>query len=194
MHGEISEPLAAHITNVVFPRPTRPTETTPDSTPDGSHCDMGPSEDLTAQDIDTLLGAVRVPFDFSHSCHHVASRENSENDKQSKRNSLWWYHPIFEARAKADIRRTLSALLPSDPAQDPPFPGAGEVLPRPSGARIWAERLEEDASGPRPLDSGLGHKPRRVAVNPFFSTNGVRPLHYTELTKTSWFTATGGGG
>jgi hypothetical protein len=135
---------------------------------------MGLSEDLTARDLDVLLDAVPLPFDFSLARRHLASRGMGENDEQGEESSLWWYHPIFEARAKADIRRTLSALLPSDPAQDPPFPigAAGgwkaEVRPRQSRARIWAERLE-DAFGPGPLDRGLGRKPRRVAVSPFFS-------------------------
>jgi hypothetical protein len=75
---------------------------------------------------------------------------------------------------QADIRRTLRALLPSDPAQDPPFPigGAGgrkaQVRPRQSWAWIWAGRLE-DAFGPGLLDRELGRKPRRLAVSPFFS-------------------------
>jgi hypothetical protein len=69
-------------------------------------------------------------------------------------------------------------LLPSDPAQDPPpiasddLGGDGswrraEVVPRQSGARMWAERLE-GAFGPGPLDRGMGRKPRRVAVSLFF--------------------------
>ena len=172
MNGE--ESLATHITNVVSPRSTRPTETAPDSTPDDSHCGMEASEDLTAQDIDNLLGAVPVPFDFSLSRRHLPSHE----DRRSEENSLWWHHPIFEARAKADIRRTLSALLPSDRSQDPPFPGdtdgwKAEIRPRQPGARIWAERLE-DAFGPGPLDRGLGRKP---PVSPFFFTHGARPPH-----------------
>lgn len=137
---------------------------------------MGLSEDLTARDLDVLLDAVPLPFDFSLARRHLASRGMGENDEQceGEESSLWWYHPIFEARAKADIRRTLRALLPRDPAQDPPFPigGAGgwkaEVRPRQSRARIWAERLE-DAFGPGPLDRGLGRKPRRLAVSPFSS-------------------------
>jgi hypothetical protein len=169
MNGEVSEPLATRITNVVFPRPTRPTETAPDCTPDGSRCGMELSEDLTAQDIDTLLGAVPVPFDLSLSRRHLASRGNGENDGQSEEKSLWWHHPIFEARAKADIRRTLSALLPSDPSQDPSPVGMGgwraEVRPRRSGAQIWAERLE-DAFGPGPLNRGLSRKPCQVVVSP----------------------------
>lgn len=131
-------------------------------------------EDFTAQDLDILLGAVPVPFDFSLAHHHLASREKGKNDENSEEGTLWWYHPIFEARAKADIRRTLRAFLPSDPAQDPPFPigGAGgrkaEIRPRQSRARVWAERLE-DAFGPGPLDRGLGRKPRRLAVSSFLS-------------------------
>jgi hypothetical protein len=132
---------------------------------------MGLSEDLTARDLDILLDAVPVPFDFSLARRHLASREKGGNEEQSEE-SLWWYHPIFEARAKADIRRTLG-FLPSDPAKDPPFPigrvggWKAEVRPRESRARIWAKRLE-DAFGPGPLDRGLGRKPRRVAVSPFF--------------------------
>jgi hypothetical protein len=155
-----------------------------------SHRGMGLSKDLTARDIDILLDAVPVPFDFSLARRHLASPKKGENEEQSEESSLWWYHPIFEARAKADIRRTLAAFLPSDPAQDPPFPigGAGgwkaEVRPRESRARIWAERLE-DAFGPGPLDRGLGRKPRRLAVSLFFSHYGwgLAPLYYyTELT------------
>jgi len=62
----------------------------------------------------------------------------------------------------------LRALLPADPAQDPPLPGTGadgwraEIRPRQSRARIWAERLE-DAFGPGPLNRGMGRKPRRIA-------------------------------
>ena len=172
-NGEVSEPLATHITNVVFPRPTRPTEAVPDSIPDGPRCGTEPPEDLTAQDIDTLLDAVPVPFDFSLTRHHLASRENGENDGQSEENPLWWHHPIFEERAKADIRRTLSALLPSDPSQDPsPVEMGGwraEVRPRRFGAQIWAERLE-DAFGPGPLNRGLGRKPCRVVVSPSLPT------------------------
>src|SRR6266403_859882 len=168
MNGEVSDPVP--------PRPTRPTDsetTLLDHTRDGSLCGMEPLEDVTERDIDILLDAVPVPFNFSLSRHHLTSLKNGENDGQ--RNSLWWYHPIFEARAKADIRRTLSALLPEDPAQDPPFPigSAGgwksEMRPRQSGARIWAERLE-DAFGPGPFNRGLGRKPCRVAVSPSLST------------------------
>jgi len=132
------------------------------------------SEDLTARDIDALLGAVPLPFDFSLSRRHLATHDNGggESDGGNEESSLWWYHPTFEARAKADIRRTLGALLPADPAQDPPPFGSldpdgwrAEMLPRESGARMWAERLE-DAFGPGPLDRGMGRKPRRVAVSP----------------------------
>jgi hypothetical protein len=179
-HDKVSEPLATHTPASALARPTRSLETIPDSILEyamrRSRRGMGLSEDLTAQDLDILLDAVPVPFDFSLARRHLASGENNE---QSEESSLWWYHPIFEARAKADIRRTLSALLPSDPAQDPPFPiGAAsgwkaEVRPRQSRARIWAERLE-DAFGPGPLDRGLGRKPRRVAASPFFWDS---PLH-----------------
>jgi hypothetical protein len=107
---------------------------------------MEPSQGLTAQDI-----------------------ENGENDGPSDENSLWWYHPIFEARAKADIRRNLRELLPSDPSQNPsPVDMGGwraEVRPRQSGARTWAERLE-DAFGPGPLNRGLGPKPCPVMSSP----------------------------
>lgn len=172
MNDRFSEPRATHTPTPALARPTRSLETIPDSTSEYGmrrfRRGMGPSEDLTARDLDILLDAVPVPFDFSLARRHLASHEKGEKDGQSEESSLWWYHPIFEARAKADIRRTLSALLPSDPAQDPPFPigGAGgrkaEVRPRQSRARIWAERLE-DAFGPGPLDRGLGRKPRRVA-------------------------------
>ena len=181
---EPSGPLATHTPTPAFARPTRPSETIPDSIPE--YGIRRSRRDLTARDLDVLLDAVPVPFDFSLAYHHLASHKKGENDGQSEESSLWWYHPIFEARAKADIRRTLKATLPSDPAQDPPFPigGAGgwkaEVRPRQSWARIWAERLE-DAFGPGPLDRGLGRKPRRVAVSHFFSMDGVRPLH--RLTK-----------
>jgi hypothetical protein len=145
-------------------------------------CNCRSVSDLTAQDLDILLDAVPVPFDFSLARRHLASHVKGENDEQNEESSLWWY-PIFEACAKADIRRTLSALLPSDPVQNPPFPigGAGgwkaEVRPRQSRARIWAERLE-DAFGPGPLDRGLGRKPRRVAVSPFILYGW--PLHRTD--------------
>jgi len=181
-HDKWSDPFATP----ALVRPARSLETIPDLTPEygmrRSRRGMGLSEDLTARDLDVLLDAVPVPFDFSLARRHLAFREKGEDDEQREESSLWWYHPIFEARAKADIRRTLSALLPSDPSQDPPFPigGAGgrkaEVRPRQSRASIWAERLE-DAFGPGPLDRGLGRKPRRVAVSPFFSMDGVRPLH-----------------
>jgi hypothetical protein len=105
--------------------------------------------DLTAQDLDILLDAVPVPFNFSLARRHLVSHIKGENDEQNEQSSLWWYYPIFEARAKVDIHRTLSALLPSDPAQDPPFPigGAGgrkvEVRTRQSRAWIRAEQLED---------------------------------------------------
>lgn len=121
---------------------------------------------LTSQDIDVLLDATPVPFDLTLSHIH---RKGSEDNGGSEDKSLWWQHPTFEARVKADIRRTLRLLLPNDPANDPPPPigeGAGrwraEVRPRQTRARMWAERLD-DAFGPGPLDRGLGRKPRRVA-------------------------------
>jgi hypothetical protein len=81
-------------------------------------CGMGLSEDLTAQDLDILLDTVPLPFDFSLARRHLASQAKGGNDEQNEESFLWWYHLIFEVRAKADIRCTLSALLPSDPAQD----------------------------------------------------------------------------
>ena len=188
-NDDVLERLTTRTPTPALGRPTRSFETIPDSTSEYGmrrhRRGIGLSEDLTARDLDILLDAVPLPFDFSLARRHLTSRENGENDEQSEESSLWWYHPIFEARAKADIRRTLSALLPSDPAQDPPFPigGAGgrkaEVRPRQSRVQIWAERLE-DAFGPGPLDRGLGRKPRRVAVSPFFSMDEVRPLHRTD--------------
>ena len=180
-------------------------ETIPDLTHEyGTRRSRRGMGDFTARDLDVLLDAVPVPFDFSLAHHHLASRDAGENDEQSEESSLWWYHPIFEARAKADIRRTLRALLPSDPAQDPPFPVGrasgwkAEVRPRESRARIWAERLE-DAFGPGPLDRGLGRKPRRVAVSLSFSLwmgfGEPLPLHRTDRLKhLALFTATGGCG
>ncbi len=204
MNDKVSEPFATRTPTPAPTRPTRPSETILDPTPEygmkRSRRGMAVSEDLTAREIDLLLDAVPVPFDFSLARHHLAPREKGENDEQIEESSLWWYDPIFEARAKADIRRTLGGFLPSDPAQDPPFPigSAGgwksEMRPRQSRARIWAERLE-DAFGPGPLDRGLGRKPRRVAVSSFFSINGFRPLHlrtlFGKLTITSRSTATG---
>jgi hypothetical protein len=130
---------------------------------------------LDSLDIDAF-GSIPLPFDFSlshipHPTRNIMS-ENVDN-VEDEESSLWWYHPGFEARAKADIRRTLRALLPADPAQDPPLPIGGadgwraEVRPRQSRARLWAERLE-DAFGPGPLNRGLGRKPRRVAVSVLF--------------------------
>jgi hypothetical protein len=171
------ESLASHTLSSAPVRPTRSVESIPDSLPEyGSRRIRGVavSEDLTARDIDALLGAVPVPFDFSLSRRHLATHDNGggESDGGNEEGSLWWYHPTFEARAKADIRRTLGALLPADPAQDPPPFGSldadgwrAEILPRESGARMWAERLE-DAFGPGPLNRGMGRKPRRVAVSP----------------------------
>ena len=75
MNGEVSESLATHISTVVFPRPTRSAEAAPDSTPVGcSVVAWELSEGFTAQDIDILIGAVLVPFDFSLFHHHIASR------------------------------------------------------------------------------------------------------------------------
>jgi hypothetical protein len=71
---------------------------------------------LTAQDLDILLDTIPVPFDFSLARCHLVSHIKGENDEQNEESSLWWYYSIFEACAKADICRTLSALLPSDPA------------------------------------------------------------------------------
>ena len=122
MNGEVLEHLATHTTTVVLTRPTRPAETVPDSIPNGSRCDMELSRDLTAQYIDIPLGAPPILFDFSLSRHQITSREKGENDEQSEENSLWWYHPIFGACAKANICRTLGALLHE---QDPPSSVAG---------------------------------------------------------------------
>ncbi|KAH9059387.1 hypothetical protein EDB87DRAFT_1622727 [Lactarius vividus] len=126
---------------------------------------------LTSQDIDDLLDATPVPFDLNPRIHLAApdGNEDKNDGSEDKDKSLWWQHPIYEARAKADIQRTLQLLLPADPANDPPPPigeGAGrwraEVRLRQPRARMWAERLE-DAFGPGPLDRGLGRKPRRMA-------------------------------
>ncbi len=183
MHSKVME----HVTPFarVPARPTQPTETMPDSTPEygirRSPRVTGLSEDFTAQDIDVHLDSVPLPFDFSLSRRRTSSRGNGEDDEQSDESSLWWYHPIFEARAKADIRRSLSALLPNDPSQDPPSPLRGvagwkaEVRPRQTGARIWAERLE-DAFGPGPLDRGLARKPFRVTVRLFIDKIPPLPL------------------
>ena len=139
----------------------------------------GLSEDMTAEDIDMLLDAVPVPFDFSLSHHHLACRGNGENEEQIEENSLWWFHPIFEARARADIRRTLRATLPSDPSQDPsPVDTGGwraEVRPRRSGVQVWTERLE-DAFGSGPLQRGLGLKPKSSGGTPF-SIDGAHLRH-----------------
>ena len=170
-HGKAFETPASHTPT---PIPTRPSRSIPDSITEygikRSRRGLGLSEDLTSRDIDFLLDAVPLPFDLSLSRHHLAPRKNGDTEEQNEGTKLWWYHPIFEARAKADVRRTLSALLPDDPAQDPPSPVGGaagcsaEVRPRQSRARMWAERLE-DAFGPGPLDRGLGRKPRRLAVS-----------------------------
>ena len=172
------KPNATHVTTVVFPKHVRPTETAPDSVPDGSRCGMELPEDLPAQDVNILLDTVPVPSDFSLSRHRLASRGNGENEGQFEVTSPWWCHPNFEACAKADIRRTLRALLPSDPSLDPSpvdMDGwMGEVRPRRSGEEIW-ER-PEDASGSGPLDRGLGHNlwPKSSRGTPF-SIDGVLP-------------------
>lgn len=184
------ESPVTHIPPSTPVRPTGSVESIPESISDHAprrlRRGVGASEDLTARDIDALLGAVPIPFDFSLSRRHLKTRGDNndsgdDGEKSDEESSLWWHHPIFEARAKADIRRTLRALLPADPAQDPPpiasddsgGGGSGswrraEVLPRQSGARMWASRLE-DAFGPGPLDRGMGRKPRRVAVSHFWS-------------------------
>jgi hypothetical protein len=131
----------------VSARPTQPTETT---------------------NILLDLDAVPVPFDFSRSRHDLASRGNGETEGQIKETSLWWYHPTFEARAKADIRRSLSTLLPSDPSQDPsPEDIMGgrraEVRPRRSRVQIWD--LPEDPFGSAPLDRGLGSSKVRFSLD-----------------------------
>jgi hypothetical protein len=172
-------------------RPTQPTETIANSTP------AGRSEEITAEDIDILLDTVPVPFDFSLARHHLVSRGNGENEGQIEETALWWYHPIFEARAKADIHRTLSGSLPSDPSQDPSPIGTGswkaEVRPRRSGAQIWAERLE-DAFGSGPLDRGLGLKPgpKSSGGTPFSRRGSPDTCKSTyNVTITSLFAATG---
>src|ERR1700753_1074338 len=90
-------------------RPTQPTETILNPTPEygmsRSPHGTGLSEDFTTN-ILLDLDAVPVPFDFSRSRHDLASRGNGETEGQIEQTS-WWYHPIFEARAKADIRRSL---------------------------------------------------------------------------------------
>ena len=179
-NGKAPESPITHVPSSAPVRPTRSVESIPESIPDYAprrlRRGMGASEDLTARDIDALLGAVPVPFDFSLSHRHLTTRDDDDDDGEmgDDESSLWWHHPIFEARARADIRRALGgALLPADPAQDPPpiasdsSGGSGwraEVLPRQPAARMWAERLD-DAFGPGPLDRGLGRKPRRVAVS-----------------------------
>ncbi|KAI9507194.1 hypothetical protein F5148DRAFT_1285522 [Russula earlei] len=126
-----------------------------------------PSETITD------LGAVPILFDFSLS-HHLPTPNKGEGVERNDGSSLWWHNPSFEARAKADIRRTLRDLLPADTGRDPPPPGGGtdgwraEVRPRQPRERMWAERLE-DAFGPGPLDRGIGRKPRRIAVSTVFS-------------------------
>jgi hypothetical protein len=186
-NGKSPESPVPRIPSSAPVRPARSVESIPESLSDHAPRRLRRAEDLTARDIDALLGAVPIPFDFSLSHRHLTTRgddDNNDNDddndweKSDEEGSLWWHHPIFEARAKADIRRTLGALLPADPAQDPPSiasddSGGGgswrrsEVLPRQSGARMWVERLE-GAFGPGPLDRGMGRKPRRVAVSLFF--------------------------
>jgi len=178
-NGKAPESPATHPPPSTPVRPSRSVESIPESisdyVPRRLRRGVGAPEDLTARDIDALLGAVPIPFDFSLSRRHLKTRNDDDGEKgDEESSSLWWHHPIFEARAKADIRRTLGALLPADPAQDPPpiasddsgdgSWGRAKVLPRQSGARIWASRLE-DMFGPGPLDRGMGRKPRRVAVS-----------------------------
>jgi hypothetical protein len=160
------------------PAPTRTVEPISGSLPEpGSRRPrrvLGVPEDssFTSRDINVLLGTTPLPIDFSLAhTHRTVHGEGDNVDSTDEGSSLWWFHPIFEARAKADIRRTLRALLPADPAEDPPLPIGGgadgwraEVRPRPSRARMWAERLE-DWFGPGPLNRGLGRKPRRVVVS-----------------------------
>lgn len=127
---------------------------------------------LTSEDIDALLDATPVPFDLTPSCAHLSVGDDSKDKPASDDKVLWWRQPAFEARAKADIQRSLRLLLPADPAEDPPPPigeGAGrwraEVRPRQLRAKMWAERLE-DAFGLGPLERGLGRKPRRGVARP----------------------------
>jgi len=169
--NNVLEPVSDHTPPPALARPARPAETVSDSILEYGWYKRSRREPLSAREIDILLGAVPVPFDFSLSRHHLGASEKGEGDEEEgEESSLWWYHPRFEARAKADIRRTLGALLPADPAQDPPLPGAGadgwraEIRPRESRARMWVDRLE-DAFGPGPLNRGIGRKPRRIAVS-----------------------------
>jgi hypothetical protein len=174
-NGKERRPLVRH---TLSPAPTRTVEPIPGSLlePGSKHSRrvLGlPEDSFTSRDINALLGATPLPIDFSFAhIHRPARDEDDHGNSTDEEGSLWWFHPIFEARAKADIRRTLGALLPADPAQDPPLPIGGgtdgwkaEVRPRQSRARMWTERLE-DAFGPGPLNRGLGRKPRRVAVSP----------------------------
>ena len=161
-------------------RPTQPTEIAANSPPEygirQTPRGAGRSEDFPAEDINILLDTVLLPIDFSLSHHHLASRGDGENEGQIEEIAPWWYHPIFEAHAIADIRRTLSGLLPSDPSQDPSPIGTGswkaEVHPRPSGVEIWAD----DTFGSGPLGRGLGHKHKSSGGTPS-SVNGVLPRH-----------------
>jgi len=158
---------------------TRTTEAVTDSAPEqGSRRSRRAvgylnGSSLTSQDIDELLGATPVPFDLTVPRVPVASGDGDGDDSMDK-TLLWWDHPIFLARVKTDIRRTLRLSLPEDRAHDPPPPigeSAGrwraEVRPRQTRARMWTERLE-DAFGPGAPDRGLGRKPRRLAVSPPF--------------------------
>jgi hypothetical protein len=164
------------------PSPTPPplmqaSETLPDSLPEEglrrSRRTIGylNGSSLTSEDIDALLDATPVSFDLTPSCAHLAAHDDDETDDGSEEKLPWWRQPVFEARVKADIQRTLRLLLPADPMEDPPPPigeGTGrwraEVRPRHPRAQMWAERLE-DAFGPGSLERGLGRKPRRVAVS-----------------------------
>jgi hypothetical protein len=178
-------PIALHadtlgeITNGKAPKHLDLHTHTPSPPPTPATLTRAVDSSLDSLDID-VFGSIPLPFDFSlsHISHpnRDTMHDDNVNNMEDEESSLWWYHPIFEARAKADIRRTLRALLPADPAQDPPLPIGGggsadgwraEVRPRQSRARVWAERLE-DAFGPGPLNRGLGRKPRRVAVSLHF--------------------------
>ena len=193
---ENGKPNATRISPVVFPSSMRATETVPDSTPDGSRRGMERSlaED---PDINIFLDAAPVQVDFSLSRHRLASREDGENEGQMEETSLWWCHPTFEARAIADIRRTLRASLPSDPSQDPSPIETGywraEVRQRRPGAQIWEEPLE-DALGSAPLNRGLGLWPRSSGGTSFLHRRGSpsRPVNrLMTLTITSLYVAAG---
>ncbi|KAI0269419.1 hypothetical protein BC834DRAFT_866203 [Gloeopeniophorella convolvens] len=144
---------------------------------------MGLTEDvvLSPREIDALLEATPITLDLSLTHYHPPAPASSTNTDttdailpadaaatapptapEAESKQLWWHHPAFEARAKADIRRTLRLLLPPSDPDLASAPARAEVRRRQSSARMWATRLE-DAFGPGPLDRGTGRKPRRLA-------------------------------